>query len=141
MLDKEKIISKMAFIKQSKRKLEELKLIDKEKYLKDFTCFDSSKYNFIVLIEVMIDICNHIISRQGYEIPDSSADSIKILVKYNILSQKHQNTFTAMVKFRNRLVHLYHDVNNEEVFEILQNNLDDIDYFLTDILHYLEYSD
>ena len=89
----------------------------------------------------MIDICNHIISRQGYEIPDSSADSIKILVKYNILSQKHQNTFTAMVKFRNRLVHLYHDVNNEEVFEILQNNLDDIDYFLTDILHYLEYSD
>lgn len=138
MLDKSKIISKVNFINQSKRKLQELKKIEKHAFLRDFTSFDSSKYNFIVLIEAMIDICNHIISRQGFEIPSSSADSIKILVKHNILSMKHQGTFIAMVKFRNRIVHLYHDVNNEDVYDILQKNLDDVDSFLIDIIKYIE---
>ena len=137
MLDRNKILSKMNFIRQSKRKLEELKQVERHDFLNNFTCFDSSKYNFIVLIEAMIDICNHIISRQGFEIPDSSADSIKILVKNNILSEEYQATFVAMVKFRNRIVHLYHDVDNEEVYEILQKNLDDVDNFLVDIINYI----
>jgi len=138
MLDKDKLISKMNFIKQSKRKLEELKKIERQSFLSNFTCFDSTKYNFIVMIEAMVDICNHIISRQGFEIPASSADSVRILIKNNILSGEHQATFVAMVKFRNRIVHLYHDVNNEEVYDILHNNLDDIDKFLADIMNYIE---
>jgi len=140
VLDKDKVISKVNFINQSKRKLQELKQIEKQVFLRDFTCFDSSKYNFIVLIEAMIDICNHIISRQGFEIPASSADSIKILVKHNILTTKHQGTFIAMVRFRNRIVHLYHDVNNEDVYDILHKNLDDVDSFLVDIINFIERS-
>lgn len=138
MLDKDKILLKINSIRQSKRKLEDLKQMEKYDFLNNFTCFDSSKYNFIVLIEAMIDICNHIISRQEFEIPNSSADSIRILAKNKILSEEHQATFIAMVKFINRIVHLYHDVDNEEVYEILQNNLDDIDRFLTDIMNYIE---
>lgn len=137
MIDKDKLISKMNFIKQSKRKLEELKQIERQSFLSNFTCFDSTKYNFIVMIEAMVDICNHIISRQGFEIPASSADSIRILIKNNILSEEHQATFVAMVKFRNRIVHLYHDVNNEEVYDILHKNLEDIDKFLADIVNYM----
>jgi len=34
-----------------------------------------------------------------------------------------------MVKFRNRLVHLYWEVDEEQVYDILQTRLDDFDRF------------
>lgn len=134
MLDKNKILSKLNFIKQSKVKLEELRDLEKEEFLTNFTYFDSAKYNFVVAIEAMIDICNHIISRKNFEIPATSADSIKILVKHKILSQEYQSIFIAMVKFRNRVVHLYHKVDDGEIYKILQDNLDDINVFILSVM-------
>jgi uncharacterized protein YutE (UPF0331/DUF86 family) len=42
-----------------------------------------------------------------------------------------------MVQFRNRLVHLYWEVDEEIVYAILQNNLDDFDIFARYILDYM----
>jgi uncharacterized protein YutE (UPF0331/DUF86 family) len=134
MFDKNKILSKLNFIKQSKTKLDELKSLKKEEFLADFTYFDSAKYNLVVAIEAIIDICNHIISRKNFEIPATSADSIKILVKHKILPREYQDIFIAMVKFRNRVVHLYHEVDDEEIYKIIQENLNDIDVFIALII-------
>ena len=38
-------------------------------------------------------------------------------------------TARQMVRFRNRLVHLYWEVDDEIVYQILQNNLADFDRF------------
>lgn len=35
-----------------------------------------------------------------------------------------------MVKFRNRIVHLYQEVDDSEIYRILQENLDDIKGFI-----------
>lgn len=39
-----------------------------------------------------------------------------------------------MAKFRNKIVHLYQDIDDEEIYKILQNNLDDFKRFLTEII-------
>ncbi|HEX3044794.1 MAG TPA: HepT-like ribonuclease domain-containing protein, partial [Bacillota bacterium] len=85
MVDKPKIESKLNSMKLCLSRLNELKKLSKEVFLESFTYFDSAKYNLITAIEAMIDICNHIISRENYEIPATSSDSIKILVKHQIL--------------------------------------------------------
>ena len=36
-----------------------------------------------------------------------------------------------MARFRNRLVHLYWEIDNETVYNILQGDLDDIDHFVS----------
>lgn len=99
--------------------------------------FDAAKYNLITAIEAMIDICNHLISREKYELPATSSDSIKILVKHQILAKTDEPTFIAMVKFRNKAVHLYDQINDEEVYKILQENLGDIDKFITAIVKHV----
>lgn len=38
-----------------------------------------------------------------------------------------------MIKFRNRIVYLYQEVNNEQVYEILQTGLSDIQEFIDQI--------
>ena len=44
-----------------------------------------------------------------------------------------------MSKFRNRLVHLYYELNDKQVFEILQKRLDDFKTFLENIAVFLEF--
>lgn len=137
MVDKSKIETKINSMKLSISRLKKLKEVPMETFLDDFTNFDSAKYNLITAIEAMIDICNHIISREKYEIPITSSDSIKILVKHQILALTDQPTFIAMVKFRNKAVHLYDQINDEEVYIILQENLGDLERFITAIVKYV----
>lgn len=103
MVDSSKVHSKINSLKSSHKKLSDLKKLPKETFLDNFIYFDSAKYNHITAIEAMVDICNHIISRQNLEVPSTSADSIRILVKNKILESENENTFVSMVKFRNNL--------------------------------------
>lgn len=43
-----------------------------------------------------------------------------------------------MVKFRNRVVHLYFKVDDEMIYKILQDNLEDFEVFIKDIIKILE---
>jgi len=42
-----------------------------------------------------------------------------------------------MVRYRNRLVHYYKEISNEEIYEILQNDLGDLEKFLKEIEKFL----
>ncbi|MGE5582340.1 MAG: type VII toxin-antitoxin system HepT family RNase toxin [Bacillota bacterium] len=138
MVDKQKVYSKIHSLKTALVRLGELKQLSRKEFLANFTNFDSAKYNLIVAVEAMIDISNHIISHQDLEIPATSADSIKTLVKNGILPIEHQNTFVAMVKFRYKAVHLHYEIKDEEVYQIFQNNLGDFEKFITAILQYVK---
>lgn len=43
-----------------------------------------------------------------------------------------------MAKFRNRVVHLYFKVDDEMIYKILQDNLEDFEVFIKDIIKILE---
>jgi len=137
MVDRSKVYTKIQFLKMSLKRLEELKQHSQDEFLENFTYFDSAKYNLIVAIEAIIDICNHIISRENLEVPSTSADSIKILVKHGVIPAENQGIFVAMVKFRNKAVHLYDEIKDEEVYRILQEHLGDFDRFVEAILGYM----
>jgi uncharacterized protein YutE (UPF0331/DUF86 family) len=43
-----------------------------------------------------------------------------------------------MAGYRNRLVHYYTEISNEELYEILQNDLGDLEKFLKEIEKFLK---
>ena len=86
----------------------------------------------------MLDIANHIIARHSFEIPKRNADSFIILCKHGIFNREMQATYVAMARFRNRIVHMYDDVDNREVYRILQEHLNDHYSFIRDIVRYIE---
>lgn len=47
-------------------------------------------------------------------------------------------TLRQMVSFRNRVVHLYWDVDDEIVYRILQENLDDFETYIAYVLDYFQ---
>jgi uncharacterized protein YutE (UPF0331/DUF86 family) len=113
--------------------LRRLKEVPKEKFLTDSDKIGNARYRLIVAIEAMIDICNHLISKNSFRAPEDYADTFRVMKEREIFDEDFFARLVEMVKFRNRLVHLYWNVNDEIVFEILQNNLEDFQIFLDKI--------
>jgi uncharacterized protein YutE (UPF0331/DUF86 family) len=134
-IDKERLENKIYYIRSNLKKLKELREISKDEFLEDYRNCDSAKYNLQISIEALIDIGNHIISRENYGIPKTNADTFRILAKENIISKERLKSYIAMTKFRNMVVHLYEEIDENEIYDIIQNNLDDFEYFIKDIFN------
>jgi uncharacterized protein YutE (UPF0331/DUF86 family) len=115
------------------RKLRQLAAYSPDEFLRDFMKTDSAKYLLLVAIESCIDLGNHIISSENYRAPEDYSDVFKVLLENKILSDDFTVTMQKMVKFRNRIVHLYWDVEETALHGILKNNLEDFDEFLKNI--------
>ncbi|ADQ45256.1 protein of unknown function DUF86 [Caldicellulosiruptor kronotskyensis 2002] len=132
-LDLDKISLKMKYIRECLSKLEHLKKLSYQDFIADFRNITSCKYLLQTSIEAIIDICNHIVSRKKLGKPSSYSDTIKILLENSYISTNLAEKLIRMVKFRNRIVHLYLEVDNQTLYEILQNNLSDFELFWNEI--------
>ncbi|AGK99993.1 type VII toxin-antitoxin system HepT family RNase toxin [Desulfoscipio gibsoniae] len=130
MVDKEVVQHKIGIIEDNLAKLETLAELTPENFLDKFYYIESAKHLLQVSIEAMLDIAHHIIARERFRTPKTYAEAFLILTEQEILPQKKGLAFLQMAKFRNRVVHLYHDVDDKEVYLILKMNLDDFREFV-----------
>ena len=126
-------------LRKSVRRLQILAGLKKEEIVADPDKIASAKYHFIVAIESCIDMCNHIISRNGFRVPDDYADTFRVMAEEGVLNNEILDDLVAMAKFRNRLVHLYWEVNNDQLHSILTSRLSDFKMVLTSISNYLNW--
>ncbi|PIV20958.1 MAG: DUF86 domain-containing protein [Deltaproteobacteria bacterium CG_4_8_14_3_um_filter_45_9] len=138
LFNPDKIASLVSEMRKAINRLKSLATLDKESFLNDPDKIGSAKYNFVMAIESAIDICNHIISQNGYRAPEDYADTFQVLGEQGIFDKDFLRTLKDMARFRNRLVHLYREVDDEQVFEILQSRLDDFKTFLGNIAVFLK---
>ncbi len=61
---------------------------------------------------------------------------MELLEQNNYISEQQLGTLIKMVKFRNRAVHLYDKIDEEEIYHIIQKNLSDFDDFIAAIVRY-----
>lgn len=78
-------------------------------------------------VEAVLDIGNHVISREGLGIPHTYAETIELLVDNDVLPAAHRDDLVHMVRFRNRAVHLYDEIDASEVFTIIDTRLSDFE--------------
>lgn len=110
--------------------LRELASLSRETFSSDPHKVASAKYHLIVAIEGQIDLCNHIISKNRLRAPDDYADTFQILSDKGVFDKEFTLTLKQMARFRNRLVHLYWEVDVKALYEILQKRLSDIEKFM-----------
>jgi uncharacterized protein YutE (UPF0331/DUF86 family) len=118
-------------------RLEELGLLDKSLFLADPHKIGSAKYHLIVTIEGIVDLCNHIIAKNGFRTPEDYSDTIKVMEEHQAFGHEFAETLIKMVRFRNRLVHIYWDIDDNEIFRILNEHLSDIRRFLREFGSYV----
>lgn len=132
-IDKDKILKKLEIITTNNQLLLNLGGLSEEEFLEDFRNTNSAKYLLQVSIEAMLDIANHIISRNRWGRPESNKDSFELLYKNNIIEQADIDSYFNMAKFRNRIVHIYWDIDDKMIFYIIKNNIKDFEKFVNSI--------
>lgn len=136
-VDSERIGKLIGMMREAVHSLTEIKDMPRSKFLSDKHIQSSAKYNFIIAIEASIDLGSHIISRKAFRAPEDYADTFKVLGDAGVLESEFCSELEKMARFRNRLVHLYWDVDVVEVWKILQSRLGDFERYISQVGGYL----
>ena len=77
-------------------------------------------------LEAIFDVGRHILATGfGKGVSEYKAIATE-LEKAKVLSQDEMRLFRILAGYRNRLVHFYHEVTHEELYNICKNDLNDI---------------
>ena len=141
LYDQERMVKLVSELRKSVGRLQALSKIIKNEFVIDPDKIGSAKYHFIVAIEACIDICSHLISRNGYRVPEDYGDTFKVLSEVGAFEVLFSEELRNMAKFRNRLVHIYWEVDNDQLHELLQTRLKDFKRFLDSISRFLDWQE
>jgi len=129
-LDFDKVRSKLQFVREAVRRLEDIRSRGREAFLSDPILQSAAERNLQVAIEAMLDMASHIIAREGFAVPKTYREAMEILLREGILPASHGPSFLLMTSFRNRVVHLYDQIDPEEVFTIMDEHQGDFETFI-----------
>jgi uncharacterized protein YutE (UPF0331/DUF86 family) len=132
------VAAKISEIQQSLERLYSISSKGRDIFLTDPDLIDSAKYRLITAIEAAISICNHIIVRKFKRVPESYSDCFTILHECGVISLDLTEKLGNMARFRNMLVHIYWEIDDERIFDILTTDLIDLDSYIKEIMQFLE---
>ena len=141
LFDQEIVVRVVAELRKSVARLKDLSKISEAGFLEDPDKIGSAKYHFIVAIECCIDMCNHVIARNGFRAPEDYGDTFRVMSEAGAFKPDFSDELVNMAKFRNRLVHLYWEVEDRMVYEILQTRLADFKKLLNALANFLNFKD
>lgn len=122
--------------------LAEIKKRNHDDFIKDPILQGSAERFLQLAIESCLNIGNRILSLYQFEkptdTPETYADIFIQLETLGIIDKTFCDRLVIMAKFRNRLVHLYWEIEKDKLYGIIQDNLEDFSIFQQNIVAYLK---
>ncbi|MGQ9628979.1 MAG: type VII toxin-antitoxin system HepT family RNase toxin [bacterium] len=129
MLNARSIIARLERLDECVTRLKELGRRSLEEYLNDPVVQAATERLFQVGVEACVDIAAHIISAFGLKRPAERKDVFSVLCDSGYLERDLSEIMIKMVKLRNRLVHLYWDVDPEKMYGYLREDVGHFERF------------
>ncbi|MGC8943759.1 MAG: type VII toxin-antitoxin system HepT family RNase toxin [Caldisericia bacterium] len=129
-INKEIIIKRISIIEDCLQKLEKFKNLSFEEFLSGEN-FAISEHYLRRALEAEFDIGNHILSKiPGVRVTTYKEIAIE-LGKQKILPKDFvENKLIKMAGYRNRLIHFYSEITEDELYRIIKDELNDFKKFL-----------
>jgi uncharacterized protein YutE (UPF0331/DUF86 family) len=89
-------------------------------------------------LEALFDMGRHIAARMAGKGLVEYKEIARVLGEQGVITRDLADKLTLMAGYRNRLVHFYHEVSNDELYRILNKDLGDIEEFTRQIRAFLE---
>jgi uncharacterized protein YutE (UPF0331/DUF86 family) len=129
MVSLEKIAQKFLQVDEYLGLLRTISKTALEAFLEDKIMIGSAKYYLQISIECCLDVANHIIASEHLRAPRDYADSFMVIEEEGLVPPELGQRLRQMAKFRNRLVHLYGEIDDAYVYEFIRKDLKDIEEF------------
>ena len=141
MVDKDLIFAKAGSVKSHLNRVLEKRSVDLDTFIKDIDRQESILFNIQTAIQNCIDIAAHIISEEGFGVPGSTTEMFYILAKNGYLGEDLTQKMVKAVRFSNLIVHEYGKIELEQVYEIAQDDINDLNEYLKAIIKKLGLTD
>ena len=138
MVDEKLILRKLTELELYTSQIETFQSISAEDYRNDWKSQRIIERTLQMMIETCVDIAGHVISDSRFRIPESYADSFRVLSENNIIASELCQTMEQISKFRNIIVHHYDRVDAEIIVGILRNRLEDFMKYKDGIVQWLK---
>lgn len=128
------VLSKISTIKNCLKRIKDTTKLLPESLNNNFDVQDIFILNLQRAIQATFDITNIIIKEYNLELPVNYKSGFEILHKHNFIDENIKEKMIKMAGFRNIAVHNYESINVEILKSILKSNLQDFEFFYTQIL-------
>jgi uncharacterized protein YutE (UPF0331/DUF86 family) len=120
------IVQRVRWIKQMSGAIKDLPIQDKREFLDNPHNVAAAESYLRRALEALFDIGRHILARK-FGFPAAEYKEIANgLFETRILSRKDADLLRQMAGYRNRMVHFYHEIGPEELYDICTLHLDEI---------------
>jgi len=134
MVDPGLILRKLSELQELTAQLREYQTITAAQYAADWKTQRIVDRTLQMAIEVCLDIAGHIISDEGYRVPNSYADTFSVLFENQVIDGRLLSALEKMARCRNFIVHHYDKIDAEIIVGILKKNLPDFEAFKIAVL-------
>lgn len=121
-IDKNRVNKDLKFICENIKKLEILRRLDEDTFLKDFKNIDSAKYLLRSSIEAMVDLSNYVIVSNGWDMPENMEKTFKILSEKNIMKECDFEDYMELINLKDKLTFMYASIEDEFIFNELKKS-------------------
>jgi len=129
LVDREVFDRRLAGLEQLLRDLRGLARSGRAQFLRDRGLQAQAERWLQLAAESVLDLANHLISERGGRTPESYRDSIRVLAEEGVLPEELASCIEAWAGLRNVLIHLYLEVDHETIWEVLTDDLGDLESF------------
>ena len=141
----ERIKEHLKRLNQYYLKLIALRKVSHDNLVNDDIHYAAAERWLQIAIESCLNIGNRLISilqiEKPVRTPESYADIFLIMRDLKIIDAEFSQRLVEMTKFRNRLVHIYWDLDAEMTYRILHENLEDLKRFQEAVVDFLNSKD
>lgn len=131
------IEDRLGFVNQALYKLKKLAGLTEKEFLADDIPAIAESY-LRRSLEAIFDIGRHIISKMAGKGIVEYKEIAETLGKNNIITDNCAGKLRLMAGYRNRLVHFYREVSDNELYSIVKTNLYDVEDFTKQIMVFID---
>lgn len=138
MVDLDTVMALLKALNQYVDELEKYRALSYEEFVATTRHYWAVEHGLQLAIQALLDVGSHILAAETDRRADEYRDIIVALGEEGVLPPAFAGRILGMAGFRNILVHRYRQVNLREVYEHLQNDLDDFRLFARYVMEWLE---
>lgn len=131
------IAERSAWIRKMISQLKGLPLGSYELFCSDLRTLGAAESYLRRCLEALMDLGRHLLAK-GFGRPVSEYKEIaRVLEENAVLDGKGRLTMAKLAGYRNRMVHFYQEISNQELYEICTDHLGDIEELLSILLKWV----
>jgi uncharacterized protein YutE (UPF0331/DUF86 family) len=131
------ITQRIQWVRQMMECIRDLPLQNKKDFLKNKHNIAAAESYLRRALEALFDIGRHILARRFAHPATEYKEIAAGLLERKVIPAKDAELLRQMAGYRNRMVHFYHEISAEELFDICAHHLDKIKLVLDLLVRWL----